>query len=204
MADGSAERIHCRAIYAVARSRRGLNQTLSCASDSYNLDITANVVSNGGGVSGSWSEATHSRFRNISGRANGADIQAYVSGAGFVASIGIRTHGDGQSVTIRPQAGTDVRAMSVTCTKDEAVESAIYCERETVAGERRAIRRRNIVVGRKIKRSATSAAIIAKALSHPNSRSDGRSEKTVTASPQASTTDGQDQSRAPPAPSPVR
>ena len=91
-----------------------LNQTLSCASASYNLHITANVVSNGGGVSGSWSESTHSVSGSISGRANSSDIQAYVSGAGFSASIGIRTHGGGQSVTIRPQAGTDVRAMSIT------------------------------------------------------------------------------------------
>ena len=117
MSDGSTERIHCRATYAVAATGAALNQTLSCASASYNLHVTANVVSNGGGVSGSWSEATHSVSGSISGRANSSDIQAYVSGAGFVASIGIRTHGGGQSVTIRPQSGTDVRAVSVSLRK---------------------------------------------------------------------------------------
>jgi hypothetical protein len=117
LSDGSTERIHCRATYAVAQTGSALNQTLSCASASYNLHITANVVSNGGGVSGSWSESTHSVSGSISGRANSSDIQAYVSGAGFSASIGIRTHGGGQSVTIRPQAGTDVRAMSITLRK---------------------------------------------------------------------------------------
>jgi hypothetical protein len=114
LSDGSTERIHCRATYAVAQTGAALNQTLSCASASYNLHITANVVSSGGGVSGSWSESTHSVSGSISGRASSSDIQAYVSGAGFAASIGIRTHGGGQSVTIRPQAGTDVRAMSIT------------------------------------------------------------------------------------------
>ncbi|MGA9824559.1 MAG: hypothetical protein WBQ53_06900 [Methylocystis sp.] len=114
MSDGSTERIHCRATYAVAQTGAALNQTLSCASASYNLHITANVVSSGGGVSGSWSESTHSVSGSISGRANSSDIQAYVSGAGFSASIGIRTHGGAQSVTIRPQGGTDVRAMSIT------------------------------------------------------------------------------------------
>jgi hypothetical protein len=114
LSDGSTERIHCRATYAVAQTGAALNQTLSCASASYNLHITANVVSNGGSVSGSWSEATHSVSGSISGRASSSDIQAYVSGAGFAASIGIRTHGGGQSVTIRPQGGTDVRAMSIT------------------------------------------------------------------------------------------
>jgi hypothetical protein len=117
LSDGSTERIHCRATYAVAATGAALNQTLSCASASYNLHVTANVVSNGGGVSGSWSEATHSVSGSISGRANSSDIQAYVSGAGFVASIGIRTHGGGQSVTIRPQSGTDVRAVSVSLRK---------------------------------------------------------------------------------------
>ncbi len=117
LSDGSTERIHRRATYAVAATGAALNQTLSCASASYNLHVTANVVSNGGGVSGSWSEATHSVSGSISGRANSSDIQAYVSGAGFVASIGIRTHGGGQSVTIRPQSGTDVRAVSVSLRK---------------------------------------------------------------------------------------
>ena len=40
------------------------------------------------------------------------------------------------------------------------------------------------MVGRRIRKSATSAASMAKALSQPKSRSDGRSEKTVTARPQ--------------------
>ena len=76
------------------------------------------------------------------------------------------------------------------CTGDEAVASAIQCEApKPIRARRRAVRRRNIVVGRKINKSATRAAIIAKALSHPNSRNDGRLEKTVIASPQASTTD---------------
>ena len=46
----------------------------------------------------------------------------------------------------------------------------------------------HIAVGRRMKRSATSAATIENALSQPNSRSDGRSENTVTTRPQASTT----------------
>ena len=114
LSDGSTERIRCRATYAVGESGAALNQTLSCASASYNLHVTANVVSNGGGLSGSWSESTHGVSGSISGRASRSGIQAYVSGAGFAASIGIREHGGGQSVTIRPQAGTDVQAVSVS------------------------------------------------------------------------------------------
>ncbi len=114
LADGSTERIHCRASYAVGQGGAGLNQTLSCASASYNLHITANVVSTGGGLSGNWSEASHGVSGIVSGHASGSEIQAHVSGAGFSAGIGIRTHAGSQSVSIRPQAGTDVRGVSIS------------------------------------------------------------------------------------------
>gem|GEM_PF-5675543 len=44
-------------------------------------------------------------------------------------------------------------------------------------------------VGRKISRSAVRAIIMANALSQPKRRRDGKSEKTVMARPQASTTE---------------
>jgi len=117
MANGATERIRCRATYAVHPAGTALNQSLRCASDSYRLEISANVLSQGGAVSGSWSEATHGVSGSISGRAAGADIQARVMGAGFAANIGIRTHGNSQTVGIRPQAGTDVSAVSITLRK---------------------------------------------------------------------------------------
>ena len=52
-----------------------------------------------------------------------------------------------------------------------------------------------MAVGRRMSMSATSAAIIASALSQPNSRSEGRLENTVIASPQANTGRCQDQWR---------
>ncbi|MFO1123978.1 MAG: hypothetical protein U1E25_00905 [Methylocystis sp.] len=117
MANGATERIRCRATYAVHPAGTALNQSLRCASDSYRLEISANVLSQGGAISGSWSESTHGVSGSISGRATGADIQAHVSGAGFAANIGIRTHGNSQTVGIRPQAGTDVSAVSITLRK---------------------------------------------------------------------------------------
>src|SRR5580692_11666615 len=61
--DGSSERIRCRATYAVGEGGRGLNQTLTCASDSYKFDLRANVVAEGNQITGSWSEIS----RNVSG-----------------------------------------------------------------------------------------------------------------------------------------
>lgn len=117
LTNGSTERIRCRATYAVNATGSALNQTLRCASDSYKLDISSNVVSEGGAVSGSWGEATRNVSGTVSGRASGALIQANVAGAGFSARLDVHTSGSRQSVTIRPQGGTDVAAVSVTLHK---------------------------------------------------------------------------------------
>ena len=42
---------------------------------------------------------------------------ANVAGAGFTAHLDVRTQGDKQSVTIRPQAGTDVAGVSIALRK---------------------------------------------------------------------------------------
>src|SRR3954471_23426123 len=65
--DGSTERIRCRATYAVGAGGNGLNQSLTCASDSYRFNLSTNVVARGGSLSGSWSESS----RNISGTLEG-------------------------------------------------------------------------------------------------------------------------------------
>ena len=113
MANGATERIRCKATYAVNATGKAVQQTLRCASDSYRVEISSNVISEGGSLSGSWAEATRGVAGNISGRASGAEIVANVAGAGFTARLDVRTHGDKQSVTIRPQGGTDVTAVSI-------------------------------------------------------------------------------------------
>ena len=63
--DGSRERLRCRASYAVAGAQ--MQMTLTCASDAYKFQLNANVVDQGGAVSGSWTETS----RNISGSLQG-------------------------------------------------------------------------------------------------------------------------------------
>ena len=117
MTNGAAERIRCRGTYAVNANGRMVQQDLRCASDSYRLEISSNVTSEGGALSGSWSEATRGVSGSVSGRASGAEIVANVMGAGFTARLDVRTHGDRQSVTIRPQGDTDVTAVSIALRK---------------------------------------------------------------------------------------
>jgi hypothetical protein len=117
MTNGVTERLRCKVAYAVNATGKIVEQTLRCASDSYRVEISSNVISEGGSLSGSWAEATRGVSGNISGHASGAEIVANVAGAGFTARLDVRTHGDKQSVTIRAQGGTDVSAVSIALRK---------------------------------------------------------------------------------------
>jgi hypothetical protein len=117
MTNGVTERIRCKATYAVNATGKAVQQTLRCASDSYRVEISSNVISEGGSLSGSWAEATRGVSGNISGRASGAEIVANVAGAGFTARLDVRIQGERQSVTIRPQGGTDVTAVAIALRK---------------------------------------------------------------------------------------
>jgi len=117
MTNGAIERIRCKATYAVNATGNAVQQTLRCASDSYRFEISSNVISEGGSLSGSWAEATRGVSGNISGRASGSEIVANVAGAGFTARLDVRTQGERQSVAIRPQGSTDVTAVSIALRK---------------------------------------------------------------------------------------
>jgi hypothetical protein len=117
MANGATERLRCKAAYAVNATGNALQQTLRCASESYRVEISSNVVAKGGSLSGSWTETSRGLSGNISGRASDAEIVANVAGAGFTARLDVRTQGDKQAVTIRPQGGTEVSAVSISLRK---------------------------------------------------------------------------------------
>ena len=63
--DGSRERIRCRASYQV--SGPNMTMTLTCASDAYKFNLGANVVDQGGQVSGTWTEFEPQHFRLAAG-----------------------------------------------------------------------------------------------------------------------------------------
>jgi hypothetical protein len=112
--DGSSEKIRCRATYAVSGNGTGLNQTLTCASDSYKFDLKTNVVAEQGSISGSWSESSRNINGNLSGRANNGNFQVIATAAGFTANITLTTHGNKQSVVIRPDSQFKGASISLT------------------------------------------------------------------------------------------
>ena len=99
--DGSTERIRCRATYAVGAGGNGLNQSLTCASDSYRFILASNVISQGGALSGTWTESSRGVSGTLEGRASPGSFQVLASTAGFNANLSLRTTGNKQSVVIR-------------------------------------------------------------------------------------------------------
>ena len=102
--DGSSERIRCRATYAVGDNGSGLNQSLTCASDSYKFDLRSNVVANAGTLSGTWSEASRGVSGSLAGRGSAGNFQVVASATGFNANISLTTRGNRQSVVIRAES----------------------------------------------------------------------------------------------------
>jgi len=113
--DGSTERIRCRATYAVGAGGNGLQQTLTCASDSYKFQLSSNVVAQGSEVSGTWSEASRNINGNLQGRAGGGIFQIVASAPGFTANLTLTTRGNKQSVVIK--AESQFRGASISLSK---------------------------------------------------------------------------------------
>jgi hypothetical protein len=116
LASGQRERLRCRANYNVGENGTRLEQSLRCASDSYRFDVNSNIASEGGALSGSWTETSRNASGSVSGRVNGGQIQARIEGAGFSATLTVTTRGDRQSVTIE-SPGHDITEVSVALTR---------------------------------------------------------------------------------------
>jgi hypothetical protein len=104
-------RLRCRATYRVAAGDSALQQSLRCASDSYKIELSSDVVSEGGRVSGSWSEASRGVSGTLQGRANGDRIAVTVDAPGFSANLTLTTTGNKQSISIVSES--DIRNVSI-------------------------------------------------------------------------------------------
>ncbi|MET0678465.1 MAG: hypothetical protein ABW175_21930 [Bradyrhizobium sp.] len=113
--DGSSERIRCRATYAVGAGGNGLNLNLTCASDSYKINLSGNVVAQGQALSGTWSEASRGISGNLEGRGGNGTFQVTASAPGFTAGISLRTQGNKQSIGIK--SDTAFRNVSISLSR---------------------------------------------------------------------------------------
>jgi hypothetical protein len=97
--DGSTERVRCRASYAVRGA--SMDMTLTCASDAYKFNLQGDVVSEGGAISGNWSESSRGVSGTLQGRGGNGSFQVIASSAGFNANISLATHGNRQTIVMR-------------------------------------------------------------------------------------------------------
>lgn len=109
------EAIRCKATYAVRQDGNALQQTLRCASDSYKIELTSNVVSSGGKLTGTWSEATRNVSGDVKGTTAGGRFQVVVSAGTFSADLVVNTRGDSQSVVIRSDG--EFKGANITLTR---------------------------------------------------------------------------------------
>ena len=111
--DGSTERIRCRATYAV--SGPSMDLTLTCASDAYKFNLQGSVVSEGGAITGTWSESSRGVSGTLQGRGGGGNFQVLASSGGFNANISLSTRGNRQSVVMR--ADSQFRGASIALSR---------------------------------------------------------------------------------------
>jgi hypothetical protein len=114
--DGSSDRLRCRATYAVGGGGSSASLTLRCASDSYNFNLSSNITSQGGAVSGTWSESTRGIGGTLSGRASGNTLQLQVLGAAFAAGLSMSVSGNRQVVSIAAPS-SQIRGATIVLTR---------------------------------------------------------------------------------------
>jgi hypothetical protein len=111
--DGSNERIRCRATYQVTGPN--MSMSLTCASDAYKFNLTANVVDQAGAIVGQWSETSRGITGSLQGKGGGGNFQVTAVTAGFNANITLKTTGNKQTVSIR--ADSQFRAANISLSK---------------------------------------------------------------------------------------
>lgn len=114
---GAREAIRCRATFAVRADGNALQQKLRCASDSYKIELTSNVVADGHKLSGTWSESTRNISGDVQGTTAGGRFQVVVSAGTFSADLLLTTKGNSQSVVIRSHGsefkGADIKLVRI-------------------------------------------------------------------------------------------
>jgi len=114
LGNGSKERIRCRANYSVGAGGNQLSQSLKCASDSYNFDLSSNVVAAGGQLSGMWNESSRGMSGAIFGTARPGHFQVVVTSPSFSANLSLSTNGDRQTVSISAPPGGQLTGVNIT------------------------------------------------------------------------------------------
>jgi hypothetical protein len=102
-ADGTHERLQCRAAYDVLKDGSDLQLSIRCASAGYTFNLMGSAHDRAGQVSGTWSEASRNVAGSLSGTAQGNKVQVLAKSPAMTASLTMVTQGEKQTVDIRSQ-----------------------------------------------------------------------------------------------------
>jgi hypothetical protein len=112
---GSSEALKCRAYYTPKDAMK-MGLAIRCASTSAKIELRANLVYEGGRVTGSWEERTFNAAGNVTGQANASKINLAIQGGGFSGSMAVGINGASQSVLIHTQ-GTGFTNVNIHLSK---------------------------------------------------------------------------------------
>ena len=113
--DGSNERIRCRATYQVGGPNMEHESSPAPATPTSST-CTANVVDQGGAVSGTWSETSRNVSGSLQGRGGGGNFQVMaVSAPASTPTSRCKTTGNKQTVTMR--ADSQFRGANISLSK---------------------------------------------------------------------------------------
>jgi hypothetical protein len=98
--EGSHERVRCLAKYVSEKAGFGVQLDLRCATDSYKVEFTSNIVQSGGALTGNWFERTRRVGGQISGTAQGDLVNVRASGQTFTALLTVKTQGSRQTFSM--------------------------------------------------------------------------------------------------------
>ncbi len=116
VADGGSERIRCRGTYNVGADGSTLQQSLRCASDSYKFELSTDIKSNGGSVTGYWSETTRNLNGTLEGSGRNGQFNVLVSANGFAAELNLTLSGGKQTIVMSSK-NTDLRGLNISMSK---------------------------------------------------------------------------------------
>ena len=114
-ANGSRERLRCRANYRVSGAATGLNLQLTCASDSYKFEFTGDIdATESGSISGRWTETSRNVGGTASGHTRGDSIVVLIESSAFSADMTIGTRSGRQTVALKSRAAGETASASIT------------------------------------------------------------------------------------------
>ena len=96
---GVSESLRCKGYYTNGSGGNNLGLSIRCANASAKVELRANLVNNGGTVSGDWEERTYNQSGTVSGKASSGKINLAITG-GINGSMSVSVGGGSHSVSV--------------------------------------------------------------------------------------------------------